>query len=515
MKKLILIGLLALLSINAQSQKFYVDDNIPTVKAQIENWLVSNGYSVSVAVPDTGYKINYQKLSISKGKKRVFFQLENVVSSSIDGIASSKPLRKVLKSDYIQVVDEKFPAILKKLKEAEKLKKTINVFYEDTMTVTREKIDNIRVVKFKFGGVPADRYDVEISQISAGNDVTFNSSRGAYTRVFNGKGTDFYDLDLLIKADTTIKDKREHFFSVKYKKSTDLSYTGGQYLRVIVNVAPPKKTIPFYKNDVMLFIGTTLDPNNSTNKVKGLSIEASVPFQIDDFTWMRIGAYLHPNFSRDSISFARTDYFKLNGRPLVDKISYIGKQNSRIDIGYQIESIGLYTDIFWPLSNKKHTFEDKNNVRVSPFIHFEWARRTKTPKMAFSSAKVDTLRYVLAERPERILDEQPTSENFLTSRSIMTQLYFTAGTTVEAHFPNVYLMFQQHIGYRQDFINRMIGNIREVKTSQFSVNIRLAVRIKEVFTLSADLKDIFTKQDYVNISFGIPVNLTDALKKKE
>jgi hypothetical protein len=514
MKKYLLIAFLALLFNKAYTQDLFVDTTVPSIKTKIEHWLVSNGYSVSAGVPAKGYKIKYQQLSVSDTRSKVFFRFENVVGASIAATATSKPLKTVSEADYIQVADEKFPSILKKLKDAETLKTSINVFYEDTLTVTRDKNDIIRAVKFKFGGVPTDLYDVDISQISAGTDVTFNSSIGAITRVFNGKGADSYDLDLLIKADTTIKDKREHLFHVKYKRSADLSYTGGQYLRVIVNITPPKKTIPFYKNDVMLFIGTTLDPNNSTNKVKGLSIEASVPFQIDDFTWMRIGAYLHPNFSRDSTSVTRTDYYKLNGRPLVDKISYIGKQNSRIDIGYQIESIGLYTDLFWPLSNKKHTFEDRNNVRVSPFLHFEWARRTKTPKMAFSSVKVDTLRYVSAERDEKILDEQPTSENFFTSKSIVTQLYFTVGTTVEAHFPNVYLMFQQHIGYRQSFINRMIGNSGD-RASQASVNIRLAARIKEVFTLSADLKDIFTREDYINISFGIPVNLTEALKKKE
>jgi hypothetical protein len=514
----LLIAFVLLVYTKATGQKFFVEHSDATVKTHINSWLTTNGFTYVPKQTNAEYLIRSSFEPIKRKKGKIVFEVENLCTHTVVSAVLGEIVKKPNFLDYLEVADAKLLSVLKKIRTSTSTSISSKVTFTDSIiTMTRSKRDEIKYVNFEVQGEANKVFEIRVVKVSSGEDVLFNQSKNSLVTNLIGKSKESLQLELLIRADTSIKDEREHVFQLGYRELGSGDYTLAKSLKLKIQYASPKKNapVPFVKNDLMLFIGTALDPNNAGNKVKGLSLEAVVPFQISDRAWMRIGGFLHPNFSRDSVSHQRTDLYKLNRDPIIPDKSLIGRTNSRIDIGYKIESIGLFADIFWPFDNTRQKFKDKTGVRISPAMHFEWAKRTITPQMVYTNISVDTIKFTLVGPNSKILDQKPTADNFVTSRSSLTQLYLTGGVIVEASYENVYLFFQTLTGGRQEFINRTSANIPDSRRYLWSVGLKLGIKIKETFNLTADLKDIFSGNDYINISFGIPINLTEALKKKE
>ena len=223
---------------------------------------------------------------------------------------------------------------------------------------------------------------------------------------------------------------------------------------------------------------------------------------------------MHPNFSRDSSSMTFKNYYRLDNSHLINNQTPIGRSYGRVDAAEFIESLGLYADIFRPLD---YLFGSKiqDGVRYSPFVHLEWARRNINPKIQYTQISSDTIKYHSSlEIDTLLLRTERFNEKSIFPKRVYSQFYAAAGFLVEANFSDISLFVQPYVGYRwqyETFVSR--PSIRS--KGEVSLGFKLAVKLFNSFNISADVKDMFTDLEYVNISFGIPISLANAIKKKE
>lgn len=516
MKTFTLSILMALLCSAANAQIFYVQNSDSKIKSNVESWIHSKGFLTGINGVDSIYTVLCEFVEKKQsGKGDIIFTVYQNKTKNVAGVAVGDFYRRNTPNDFLEVAEDKLETILKKVKISEGLKSNKVIFNETEVTIKREKLDLIKVINIRFGGQKETPYEVKIKKVDTSEDVTFNNARGQDIYHINAKGGETYPLELLVKADTTIKDGREHLFLLTYREKNQTNYKGSEYLKIKVDVISPKKNtaVAFKPIDFLLFIGTTLDPNATSNKIKGFSFEGIIPIQITKTIWTRIGGYLHPNFSRDSSTRRIGEYYKLDNNPLVSGVSDIGRSTGTADVNYDYESIGLFADIFFPLNSIANQ-QIKEGVRFSPFLHIEWAQRNVTPRVQSSNVVIDTVKFVAETIDPKFVNREKLNMGYIYPKKTLSQFYWTVGVMVEASFSDINMFFQPYFGARREFESTVVSS-RRSSTGSWSFGFKMAAKLFNSFNISADVKDLYSNFTYVNISFGIPISLTDALKKKE
>lgn len=503
--------LLALLSTASYSQTFFVKSEHTRITATVQEWLINNKFTLSQTSDDSTYIIDCERIKKGIwGPDLVYFTLKQ--KDTVIGQTKYQKFEGSLPKSYLELAQSDLKTLLAKVAKNKPLRVTLK---DTTITIVRpKKFPEIIRTSVVVENISDKTVTYKLSFEQDYPELKFRNSAIADERKLT-KDRSEESFEISLAADTTIKDKREYRVTLFYKTSDEHELQFGKLLKIIVLPEPAKPEGTFHKNELILFAGTTYDHFNPTNKVSGLSIEPMLSIKMTERVWARFGVYIHPNFSRDTASFRRTGYYRLDQQPLKFDTSFVAYFNDRVDIGKKIQSIGFYSDIILVPREKGSRFQ--KGIRVSPTFRLEFIKRTVSPFTTTNSSVADTLLYSSAafksnRRP--IYDEKPALSDRYTAKYVQNQLILAFSPMVEADVSGFYMYFQPMFGARYQY-QKTTGAVGPDDVLHFrkTYGAKFGIRYKSIISLSIDSRDFLSEDEYLNISFGIPITIADLTKK--
>ncbi|MCK8493806.1 hypothetical protein M0L20_18210 [Spirosoma sp. RP8] len=272
------------------------------------------------------------------------------------------------------------------------------------------------------------------------------------------------------------------------------------------------------KDDFLLFAGSNIDPNNDGSPVTSTSFEGIFKFTISKLVHMRVGAYSHRNFTKDSAVFQRTAYINtIPGSPLAIDTTQLAVQRYGLNREITTRSYGFYADVFRTLTNP----EDKD-LRISVFLRYEYVYRQRvSPITSIESAIIDTIPYSqqLASQRIVVINSPISRDNYFSFPSHIYQQYISVGFAIEKATKAFDLFFQPTFGFvvTKQRIQRGDETIFPPTIRQAILGLKAQATVKVLdVTLTADIKGITSASPFTNITVGIPISyskITERIKK--
>ncbi|GGC06635.1 hypothetical protein [Dyadobacter sediminis] len=504
-----LLGLLCSTQLFSQDSKnFYVECSDAGTIAEIELWVSNKGYKVSRNKSTADYTISCMEIKRSSLRRNLVFIsiLDNkdvVVGQTKTVYAYNK------KKSYVLLAELELDGIIKKAIAKEDSNTFRAVFSDTLLTIVRSKTEVVTTRStVSFTGKKSNeiKYYFEFE-----NNPVKAKFKDYHGNIYNGKLPDSKMIEVNILPDTTIKETMTYKVQLYYKLKDDSDFKKDKLFTIKVLAQEAVTPIPFHKNELILFAGTTYDHYNPGNKISGLSIEPMFTTQASKYVWLRFGVFIHPNFTRDSSnSFTRNYYYRLKNEELVNNKTTIGRYSTSQSYASKIQSIGFYTDLIF--TDPKSTLE--KGVRISPFIHVEIVKRIITPTSVFSSSRTDTLFYNtdLIKDPKYVNLSRPDTSLNVLRRYTRDQLFLSVGWITEISLKDAYIFFQPMSGIRAQFVGQYVPGLPK-KEVKLTLGYKFAIRYKELISLAIDHRDFLSRDEYLNISIGVPTTIAKFTKK--
>ncbi|MCE7044667.1 hypothetical protein [Dyadobacter sp. CY312] len=505
---LILLGLLCSIQSFAQ-KKFFITGANSSVEADLRLWVLDNNYLLAPDRANTDYIIECNEI------KRAAFKNNFIYISLLDNTGNligqtKKAYARNKTKSFVMLAELELDGIVKKKIAADDVDTFKAAFSDTLLTITRSKTETVTTRStVSFTGKAGESIDYFFTFENEPIKATFKDYLSKDVKKGSLPSTAMVEVNIL--PDTTIKLTMTYKVQLFYKLKAETEFKKDKLFTIKVLAQEPTPQIPFHKNELILFAGTTYDHFNPSNKISGLSIEPMFTTMVNENLWLRFGIYLHPNFSRDTLVHRNTTYYRLDDSDLVDNQSKIGRFSETMNRGEKIQSIGFYTDVIFPVKPK---IENKRGMRLAPAIHLEFAKRITTPTVRFSSSKIDTIQYsrqVIID-PRMLKRAFPDTSNRIVQKYTLNQAIVSGGIFTEVNLSNIYLFFQPIFGAR--FQYAVTADLRDSPIiSKLTSGYKFSIRYKEIISISIDHRDFLAKDEYLNISIGVPTTIASIFKK--
>ncbi len=503
------------------ARQFYVKHPSSKVVGVLQAWLKMNGFNVSQTESLADYIISSETIDTGP-ETLLYFSLVSASDGKLIGQSKTRTAIGRLSANFEALAQDQLKTLIGKI-DFDKTAFSISLSDTAFIVVRPKKLPMLLRSNVVVSNLPKDakdekatstlQYYLRLDVPTTDIEIKGNDLLPIKTVTENGST----QVDILINADTTIKDKREYKGQLFYQLAGKaVEFKAGPTFNIILLPEAAKPEGTFQKNELILFAGTTYDHFNPSNKISGLSIEPMVSLKFAERIWARFGVYVHPNFSRDTSSSRRGGYYRLNDQPLKSDTSLIGISTDRIAIGQKVHSIGFYGDLFWTPKEKSTLFQ--KGMRLSPGLRFEFIKRTVTPTVAVTPILADTIVYnesYFKKNNFQILPNKFDERNVVAPKYIQNQFIIAGGLLLEADVSNIYLYFQPMGGVRFQTINYFENiPIRDRRITKPTLGVKFGIRYKNIISMSIDSRDFLSQRDeYLNISFGVPITIADLTKK--